>query len=687
MKDQSGEAGRSYAADTPLSSILNFIKENLRGRPGTISMQFNPWRYQTEEILLVGFFNSLAKTLKAKLTQDSERAAKEIADLFKAIPQVGNVLSEISKKYGDLSLEELKRRIEDILLKKHTRVVVLMDDIDRLSLEEIQATFRLIKLSGSLKYVTYILAFDDKMVAAALKQRYISDEETGHGFLEKIVQVPLRLPKTPNEVLLRFCRERIKESADAVGVKLDTEQTSSLDEYFSLFSELLQTPRQCKRIDNALIFAFALLNGEVNPVDLIAIETLRALVPKLYEVIRSNREYFLGGGTLSKDEFEKRLIEPALSGTPYQARQIVHEVLIKLFPAMGQARDRFAQIQRNLYDTFADHQRIASEYYFDRFFTYNVPLTEVRDSQIASILAGIETRDVRETANQLQEIINGFTSNGSDRLINKLSLRRKLLDIDVSKRLAPALCAIGQNFRAFGKWNHPSDAALLVRQLVLNIPPVPLGRSSVNSRTDTIHGIAEACPIEARAILFLDACLDAIGRKLEEQQSYLSVYGYAQYSEPEEARPLISAEQFDELRPLIAEKIKGVHKSGYLYAFNNREVSRQVVDFWVRCSSHQEVGALVENAISKDPNRAIAVVSWYIRDPNAVEIAKKELYEPIHKITNSSILLGALSKDFGNALSNELIPNDPRQEQLHIAKAYRRLVEAVEHENQAPDKG
>ena len=49
------------------------------------------------------------------------------ADLFKVIPQVGNVLSEISKKYGDLSLEELKRRIEDILLKKQTRVVVLMD--------------------------------------------------------------------------------------------------------------------------------------------------------------------------------------------------------------------------------------------------------------------------------------------------------------------------------------------------------------------------------------------------------------------------------------------------------------------------------------------------------------------------------------------------------------------------------
>ena len=284
MNDQSAEAGRSYATDEPLSAIeqdrfdrasfssaiaegiaatkdsssivigiygpwgdgkttvLNFIEQKLQGRPRIISMQFNPWRYQTEEILLVGFFNALANTLKAKLALDREKAAKEFADLFKLIPKVGDVLSAFSKKYGDLSLEELKRRIEDILVE-NKRLVVLMDDIDRLSLEEVQASFRLIKLSGSLKYITYVLAFDDKMVAAALKQRYISDEETGHGFLEKIVQVPLRLPKTPKEVLLGFCRERIKESTESLGITLDTAQTRLLDEYFSLFSELLQCQR------------------------------------------------------------------------------------------------------------------------------------------------------------------------------------------------------------------------------------------------------------------------------------------------------------------------------------------------------------------------------------------------------------------------------------------------------------
>ena len=731
MKAQSAGSGRSYAADSPLDStkldqfdrasfaaavaegiasnkdpssivigiygpwgdgkttLLNFVEEKLQGRQGIISMQFNPWRYQTEEILLVSFFSALARQLGKSLVGPHEKLAEKYGFLLKPIPYLGDTLRDVSKKFGEISLDAFKRRIEDVLVEKKTRLVVLMDDIDRLSLEEVQATFRLIKLSGSLKYITYVLAFDDKMVAAALKQRYISDEETGHGFLEKIVQVPLRLPKTPKEILIRFCRERIKESSESIGITIDAEQDKLLDQYFSLLSELLQTPRQCKRLDNALIFAFALLKGEVNPVDLIVIETLRVLAPKIYEVIRSNRDYFLGCVTHSKDDIDKRVIEPALSSTPFKARQNVQEVLNKLFPEAAVMQNPFAQIQASLYDHLADQQRIASKDYFDRFFTYNVPSTEVRDSQVASILSGIETRDVKETGNQLQKIIDGFVSAGANRLIDKLSMRRNLLDIDVCRRLAPAICCIGQNFEAFVEGNfpfsHPGDAAMLVRQLVLNVPPVGLDTGSVDWRTDTIQRMLDMCPIEARAILFLYACLNAIGAKNDEQISYLSVYGDYQSSRRADAGPLISAEQFTALNPQIAEKIRKVHESGYLYDFKNRQFSRDLVDFWIRCSTRQEVGGLVQQAIEKDPKRAIAVVGWYIDNAYSVDTFKKEYHDRIHSIVNSSLLLDSLSKDFGDALSKDLILDHPRKEELMIAKAYRRLVYEVERQADTPD--
>jgi hypothetical protein len=727
MKKQLVEVSRSYATDAPLSSIdqdrfdrasfaiaiaegitatedssnivigiygpwgdgkttvLNFIEENLKGRNGIISMQFNPWRYQSEDVLLVNFFGALATQLGKSLAGVHEKLAKKWGFLLKPLPTFGNLLSDISTKLGEVSLEEFKRRIEEILQEKKTRLVVLMDDIDRLSLEEVQATFRLIKLSGSLRYITYVLAFDDKMVAAALKQRYISDEETGQGFLEKIVQVPLRLPKTPKEVLARFCRERIQKSIEPAGVTLDAKQTVRLDEYFSLFSELLQTPRQCKRLENSLTFALALLKGEVNPVDLILIETLRALTPKLYEAIRSNRDHFLGSGTLSKDEIDKRVIEPALSGTAFQAAQKIQELLKKLFPAMASARSPFAQLQRELYDYLADDQRVASEYYFERFFTYNVPPTEIRDSQIASILAGIGTRDEKETGIQLQEIIDSFVSAGPESLIAKLSLRRKLLEIDVSKSLAPALCSIGHNFESFVKGNfpfsHPSKAALLVRQLVLNAPPGTSDFSPIDQRKHTIQRMIELCPVEAHAILFLYACLVSIASQDQEQKSYLYVYLDFPDSVSGNPGPLISTDVFAALKQRIAEKIKKVHESGYLYDFKNREVSRDLVDVWIECSSPQELRDLFEKDINHDPRRAIAVVGWYIKDVHAVDVFTNKLYERIHDIANPSLLISSLSKDFRESLANESVQRHPRQEQLDVARAYSRLINKVEHQD------
>ena len=306
----------------------------------------------------------------------------------------------------------------------------------------------------------------------------------------------------------------------------------------------------------------------------------------------------------------------------------MQEVLKKLFPAMVATRNAFAQIRRNPYDDLADDQRIASEYYFERFFTYNVPLTEVRDSQIASVLAGIDTRDVKETGVQLQKIIDGFTSAGPDRLIDKLSLRRKLLDIEVSRKLAPALCCIGHNFEGFVEGGfpflHPSDAALLVRQLVLNVPRQVWGDPPLNWRSDTIKQMLDVCPIEARAILFLHWCLVAIGAKDEEQKSHFSVYGSYQYSSSSDSEPLISNDEFAALNPQIANKINKVHQSGYLYDFKNRRVSRDLVDVWIRCSSSQKVGDLVQKAIEQNPKRAIAVVRWYIDRDNIQSTLSRE---------------------------------------------------------------
>ena len=65
--------------------------------------------------------------------------------------------------------------------------------------------FRVIKACADFPNVSYILAFDEAMVAEAIGERYGGEgEAAGLKFLEKIVQVPLKLPAPATEDLRKL---------------------------------------------------------------------------------------------------------------------------------------------------------------------------------------------------------------------------------------------------------------------------------------------------------------------------------------------------------------------------------------------------------------------------------------------------------------------------------------------------
>ena len=67
----------------------------------------------------------------------------------------------------------------------------MIDDIDRLDRTETQAIFKLVKLSASFNHTSYVLAFDDEIVAAAIGEKYGQGGlEAGRAFLEKISGPP-----------------------------------------------------------------------------------------------------------------------------------------------------------------------------------------------------------------------------------------------------------------------------------------------------------------------------------------------------------------------------------------------------------------------------------------------------------------------------------------------------------------
>jgi hypothetical protein len=217
--------------------------------------------------------------------------------LLTIIPVAGSAAGKIAEKIGtriayDL-LDDERRKVIEIMRKSERKIVVLIDDLDRLDREEILSVLKMVRLTANFPQIVYVLAFDDEMVARAAGQSFGGTADSGQ-FLEKIVQYPFIIPAVGRRRLLNFVERRAKEACRHSGTLLQEKEW----DFFRVTAEAcllprLFTPRQAIRYGNALTFALPMLKGEVNTLDQILVEGMRVLFPELYAYVRDNSPLFV----------------------------------------------------------------------------------------------------------------------------------------------------------------------------------------------------------------------------------------------------------------------------------------------------------------------------------------------------------------------------------------------------------
>jgi predicted KAP-like P-loop ATPase len=299
------------------STVLNFTETYLKRQPALSQpkiIRFNPWWFSGQEDLTRAFFEELIGGLQLNASSEVKEFVRDkVAPLLRifgkavsklpviAVPgaaSIGEALYQTGEELQKLGLDTLtkaKERIEQELKQVASKILIIIDDIDRLTAEEIRQMFRLIKAVANFDNITYLLAFDRRVVAAALGDEQVSGED----YLAKIVQIAFELPlpdrdsleymleqrlktivaKTPDELFepwewSRAYRDR-REGADSDGIR-----------------HFLETPRDVVRLANFVRLTYPPVRDEVNAVDFISLETLRLHSPAVYDVIRRNEEYF-----------------------------------------------------------------------------------------------------------------------------------------------------------------------------------------------------------------------------------------------------------------------------------------------------------------------------------------------------------------------------------------------------------
>jgi hypothetical protein len=173
--------------------------------------------------LAAALLSELARALGEKLGDEVKQA---FADLLKRLsellPLVGASLDfatgwsvgRLFSAGGDWSkklvstlatgptLDALRQKLRRVLANlEQRRVLVVIDDLDRLTPIEAVEMTSLVKSLGDLPNVIYLLSYDEMKLIDLINKGLGVD---GRDFLEKIVQYPVHLPPIANEDLVRL---------------------------------------------------------------------------------------------------------------------------------------------------------------------------------------------------------------------------------------------------------------------------------------------------------------------------------------------------------------------------------------------------------------------------------------------------------------------------------------------------
>jgi hypothetical protein len=359
------------------STVLNYIKKELSDNhhEKILLFEFNPWLFTSQEDLINAFLTSLGKLLEQSLGTTKQEIGKLLekgSGLFGMFPVVGSGASRFAEQIGKSlaadSISERRNRAFKIMQEAARTVVVLIDDLDRLDVDEMLVMLKLVRLNANFPRMVYVLALDDTMAAKAIGAKYQhSDPESGRQFLEKIIQYPFTLPAVGQDRLVRFIVKWAQEICENADIALEADEWESFRRLVrDQIIRRMNTPRQAIRYANALRFALPILRGRVNPFDQMLIEALRIMFPDVYALMRDDVASFT---SLSDNE------------TARSSERVV--VAKNVMP--GAVEEEITPANTLLSELFRAHQRPKSVRlirYFDRYFTYAIVSDEISESDL-----------------------------------------------------------------------------------------------------------------------------------------------------------------------------------------------------------------------------------------------------------------------------------------------------------------
>jgi energy-coupling factor transporter ATP-binding protein EcfA2 len=452
---------------TGKTSILLLLETLLK--PQTTVVWFEPWLFSRADELVTRFFDELAAQVTRGVAGKSKRKLRKLG---KTVSNYGAALSPVaSLVIGDAgqllsapkrvealhsaSASAIRRELRRELRSDPQRIVVLIDDIDRLEPHEVREVVRLVKLVADLPGVVHILSYQRSRVEKALG---IHDED-GRAYLQKIVQASVAVPPIPAERLralaLAWLQERIGDRA------LQSWNGQAWSDLLNEgFDGYLHTLRDARRFANMAPTALDECGAEVASMDVLALEAMRIFDPEVHEALPEVAEALVGSGRLldlrRRDQVEAESQDRV--GRVLQSssdRAVTSRLLAKLFPL---ASKLVGSGGGTIDSRWYDQKRVADRAVFMRYIHKAIAAAEAASADVDQ---GVE---LLADGARLASFLEGIDERRLGNLLDRLRVRLdEQADPDVVGSASAVLRAAPRMIGEFGPFElDPSRRAMFV---------------------------------------------------------------------------------------------------------------------------------------------------------------------------------------------------------------------------------
>lgn len=370
------------------SSLMNLIEERIQTEhQDFVVVHFFPRASKKAEFIQEDFLDALKQSLKpfhSGVDKIIDKYAVSL-DVIPGMPPFVLKLLSVFQIHIDKNSKSTRCRLKQAIKEIDRRIVVLIDDLDRLTGEELIEVMKVLDKNGAFPNMVFLTSFD-KLYVNTILENYLKIGHQNRPYTDKYFTVEIKVPLHPSfrlmdyliKTLRKACESHFINNLEADDVDKKTRQMESF-----LMPRLL-TIRDVKRFANQFLYDYAEVQRDVNYQDFLLLELIKFRYLEEYQAIHRFQYIHRGSSSLlttaSADLIylnKNLLLQKSQKGIDSLELNSLPEsldILRYLFPREDDYQSYFA----------GRYQRIGSISSFEHYF-YNYEYSHLTTEDIESL--------------------------------------------------------------------------------------------------------------------------------------------------------------------------------------------------------------------------------------------------------------------------------------------------------------